>query len=179
MRNLDQHRVDVWFSYAWQLTCRGSQLSEEVVEPMTDQDVLIQRYRPPLGDHHGHLAAHLGQPLAKLLCVAHRCRERDELDGISQTDDHLFPHRTPKTVGQVVHLIQHDVAEVGQRGRPRIDHVAQHLGRHHHNGRLGIDRCVPGKQSDVAGAMPAHQVGVLLVRQGLDRCRVEALAAGA
>ena len=61
--------------------------------------------------------------------------------------------------------------------RVGVDHVPQHLGGHHHHRRLGVDAGVAGQQADVGRAVPADQVGVLLVRQRLDRGGVERLAA--
>ena len=54
--------------------------------------------------------------------------------------------------------------------------VAAHDGHRHHR-RVAVDRVVAGEQADGARPVPVHQVVVLLVRQRLDRRRVEALAA--
>jgi hypothetical protein len=91
-------------------------------------------------------------------------------------DDHFFPDRTTEHVRQVVHLIQDDVAQAGQGGRAPVEHVAQHLGGHHHHRRFAVDAVVAGEQADAVRAVPADEIAVLLVRQGLDRRRVEALA---
>ena len=60
--------------------------------------------------------------------------------------------------------------------RAGVEHVAQDLGGHHDDRRLAVDRGVTGEQPDRVGAVPRDQLGVLLVRQRLDRRRVERLA---
>jgi hypothetical protein len=57
-----------------------------------------------------------------------------------------------------------------------VEHVAQHLGGHHDHGRVAVDGVVPGEQADCFLAVALGEVGVLLVRQRLDRRRVERLA---
>ncbi|MGX1121664.1 hypothetical protein RKD37_007027 [Streptomyces ambofaciens] len=59
----------------------------------------------------------------------------------------------------------------------RVQHVPQDLGGHHDHGGVGVHAVVAGEQAHPVGAVAAAQVGVLLVRQGLDGCRVEALPA--
>ena len=70
-----------------------------------------------------------------------------------QVDDHLLPHRPAVGVLQEVHLVEHDEAEVVERRRAGVDHVAQHLGRHHDDRRVAVDGVVAGEQADVAGAV--------------------------
>ena len=41
---------------------------------------------------------------------------------------------------EVVDLVEHHVAQVAQRRRARVDHVAQHLGGHHHDRGVAVDR---------------------------------------
>ena len=60
-------------------------------------------------------------------------------------DDHFLPHRTPLTILEVVHLIEHHHTEALQRGAVGVDHVAQHLGRHNDNGSVSIDDVVAGQ----------------------------------
>ena len=153
-------------------------LDEQVEELFTDHDVLPQRHRADLRDDDGHVAANLPQPLAELFGVGHRRRQRDDEDVLGQVDDHLFPDSTPEAVGEVVDLVHDDVTEARQGGRTGIHHVAQHLGRHDDDGSLAVDGGVPGEQPDVGGAVAPTEIGVLLVGQGLDRRRVEGLAAG-
>ena len=90
-----------------------------------------------------------------------------------QVDDHLLPHRPAIGVLQEVHLVEDHEAEVGQRRRPGVDHVAQHLGRHHDGRRVAVDGVVAGQQPDLADAVAGGEVAVLLVRQRLERRGVE------
>ncbi|CAM5778486.1 hypothetical protein CPER28S_00197 [Cellulomonas persica] len=151
----------------------GVQLEQLV----TYQDVLTERHGPVLAHDDGRVTAHGGEPVAELLGVRDRRRQRDELHVVGQVDDDLFPHRTPEPVGEVVHLVHHDEAQPGQRARPRVEHVAQDLGRHDDDRGLGVHRRVAREQPHLVRAVAADQVGVLLVGQRLDRRRVERLAA--
>ena len=54
---------------------------------------------------------------------------------------------------EVVHLVEHDVAQAVERRRRRVDHVAEHLGGHHHDRRVAVDRVVAGEQADPARAV--------------------------
>ena len=155
---------------------RGLGVVEQVEHPLADQHVLPQRHRPVLADHHGRLAAHGDQPVGELLGVGHGRRQRHQRDALRQVDDDLFPDRAAEPVGQVVHLVHHHVAETVQGGRTGVEHVAQHLGGHHHHGRVAVDRVVAGQQADLGRAVALGQVVELLVGQRLDRRGVEALA---
>ena len=104
--------------------------------------------------------------------------KRDDGHRLGQPDDDLLPDGAAEPVGEVVHLVHDDEPEAGERARPGIQHVAEHLGGHHDHRCLAVDGVVAGQQADVLGAVPRHEVGELLVRQGLDRCGVEALAPG-
>ena len=63
--------------------------------------------------------------------------------------------------------------EVVEALRAAVDHVAQHLGGHHDDRRVTVDRVVAGQQPDLDLAVELDEVAVLLVRQRLDRRRVE------
>ena len=126
-------------------------------------------------DDRGCGAADGCHPVGELLGVADRGREADESRRVRRVDDDLLPHRPAVGVLQVVHFVQDDVAEVAQRVRRRVDHVAQDLSRHHDDGRFTIDRVVTREQTDSVGTVPAHEIRVLLVRQRFDRRRVERL----
>ena len=150
---------------------------EQVEQPVADHHVLPQRHRPVLVDDDRGVAAHGDQPVAELLGVAHRGRQADQRDVLGELQDHLLPHRAAEPVGEVVHLVHHHEAEVVQLPAARVDHVAQHLGGHHHHLRVAVDGGVAGEQPDGGLPVPLDEVGVLLVGQRLDRRRVEALAA--
>ena len=150
---------------------------EQVEQPTADHDVLEQRHGPLLLQDGGRLATHGGQPLAELLGVGDRRRQRHQGHRLRQVDDDLLPDRATHPVGEVVDLVHHDVAEAQQRARAGVEHVAEHLGGHHDDRRLAVDHVVAGQQADVVGAVAPDQVVVLLVGQRLDRRRVERLAA--
>ncbi len=118
---------------------------EEVEQPVPHQDVLPQRHRPVLLDDDLGLAAHGLQPLAELLGVGHRRRQGGERHGFGKVDDHLLPGGAPERVGEVVHLVHDDVPEAVESPRARVEHVAQHLGRHDHDRRLAVDGVVAGQ----------------------------------
>ena len=139
--------------------------------------MLPQRYRPLLVDDDRGPAANLVQPLAELLGVAHRRGQRRHPYRLRQVDDHFLPDHAAGGVRQVVHLVEDDVAEARQRRRSGVQHVPQHLGGHHHHRRVSVDAVVPGEQAHRLVVVPPDEVGVLLVRQRLDRRGVEALTA--
>ena len=120
---------------------------------------------------------HRGDPRGELFSVGDCGREADEVNVEGRVDDHLLPHRAAIGVLQVVHLVEHDVAQPLQCARPGVDHVAQHLGRHHDDRRALVHGVVAGEQPDPVAAVAGHEVGELLIRERLDRCRVERLAA--
>ena len=143
----DQRRVDPQPG-AGRLGGRRVGPAEQVEQPAPDQHVLPQRHRPDLVDHHGQLAAHLGQPGAELLGIGHGGRQPDHLHVGRQVQDHLLPHRAAELVGQVMDLVHHHMGQPGQVGRTGVQHVAQHLGGHHHHRRVRVDRGVAGQQAD-------------------------------
>ena len=151
---------------------------EQVHHPLADQHVLVERHRPSLLDEGVGVAAHRLQPLAELLGVGHRRRQGDQRHRLGQVDDDLLPDRAARAVGEVVDLVHHDVPEPRQRAGAGVQHVAEHLGGHHHDRRLAVHRHVAGEEPDPVGAVAGDEVVVLLVGQRLDRRGVEALAAG-
>ena len=155
----------------------GDAVDEEVEEVTPDDHVLPQRHRAVLLDDDLGRPADLPEPGPELLGIAHRRRERDDEHVLREVDDDLFPHRAAEAVGEVVHLVHDHVAEPRERARLPVHHVAQHLGRHDDDRGLGVDRRVAGEEADGGRTVAAHEVGVLLVAQRLDRRRVEGLAA--
>ena len=153
-------------------------VGEQVEEPLADDDVLVERHRPLLLDDRGGVAAHGLQPLPELLRVRDRRGEGDQRHRLRKVDDHLLPHRSAGPVGEVVDLVHHHEAEALQRPGPGVQHVAEDLGRHHDDRGIAVDDVVAGQQADPVVAVARDEVVVLLVRQGLDRGRVERLAAG-
>jgi hypothetical protein len=142
---------------------RGWAEGEQVEHAVADQHVLPQRDRAHLADDDLRVPADGDQPLAELLGVAHRGRQRDQGDRLWEVDDHLLPHRAAEPVGEVVHLVHDDVAETVDGRRLRVEHVAQDLGGHDHDGGIAVDGVVPGQQTDLLRAVARHEIGVLLV----------------
>ena len=95
-----------------------------------------------------------------------------------QVQDDLLPHGAPHPVREEVHLIHHDIREALQGIRTRVQHVAEHLGGHHHHWSVAVDRLVAGQQSDPLSAVAGNEIVVLLVTERLDRRCVEALLSG-
>lgn len=143
----------------------------------TAHDVLPQRNRPVLGDDHLGVTPDGVQPVAELLGIGHGRRQRHQGHRLRQVDDHFLPHGAAEAVGEVVHLVHHHVAEAGEGLGARVQHVAQHLGRHDDDGCVRVDAVVPGEEPDLVRAVAPDEVGELLVGERLDRRGVEALAA--
>jgi hypothetical protein len=80
---------------------------------------------------------------------------------------------------EVVDLVHHHIAQAAQGRAALVQHVAQHLGGHHHHRGLAVDGVVPGEQADLGGAVAGHEVAELLVGEGLQGGGVEGLAARA
>ena len=142
-----------------------------------DQHVLPQRHRPGLVDDDGGAAADLAEPVAELLGVADRRGQGDHLHRLGQLDDHLFPDRAAEPVGEVVHLVQHHVARPPSVGEPAYSMFRSTSVVITTTGASPLMLLSPVSSPTLAGAVAADQVGVLLVRQRLDRRGVEALAA--
>ncbi len=81
-----------------------------------------------------------------LLTVADRPMSCTRQVGVQ---DDLLPHRPAELVGQVVDLVHHHRRQTVQIGRVGVEHVAQHLGGHHHDRCVRVDRGVAGEQADV------------------------------
>ena len=117
--------------------------------------------------------AHRLDPGRQLRRVGHRGRQTHQSHRSRQMDDDLLPHGTPVGVLQVVHLVEDHPAETVESARSGVDHVAEHLGGHHHDRRIAVDRGVAGEETDPAGAVDLHEVVELLVGERLDRGGVE------
>ena len=93
-------------------------------------------------------------------------------------DDHLFPHGPAVAVLEVVHFVEHHPPQPGEGRRGRVDHVAQHFGGHDDDRSIAVDRVVAREEPDLARAVHPGEVGILLVRQCLQRRGVEGLGPG-
>lgn len=134
---------------------------EQVEQAVADEHVLPQRDGPVLVHDHGGVAAHRDQPFAELLGVADRRGQAHHPDVLRQVQDDLFPHRAAEPVGEVVHLVHHDVGEVVERRGPRVQHVPQHLGGHHDDLRVAVDRGVPVSSSTASAPWRFDEIAEL------------------
>ncbi len=133
----------------------------------------VERYRAVgLHDQFGGPAPR-PHPSGELLRVGDRRRQVHELNVGGEVDDHLLPHRAAIPVLEVVHLVEDDDAERPEPVRVGVDHVAEHLRRHHDDSRIAVDHVVAGEEPDGIFAIHRPQVAELLVGQRLDRRRVE------
>ena len=155
----------------------GGVAGEEVHDLPAHHHVLPERHRPVLGHDDVGLAAHGVQPRAEFLGVGDGGAERGHLDFAGQVDDDLFPDGAAEAVRQVVDLVHDHEAEVGQGAGIGVEHVAEHLGGHHHHRGVAVDAGVAGQQPHPVRAVLVRQFGVLLVAQGLDGGGVERLEA--
>ena len=146
---------------------------QPVVGAVADEIAVVEAHRAAQLDDRGGRPADGLDPGGQLARVAHRRREAHEADVGGQVDDHLLPHRAAIGVLQVVDLVEHDQPEAVERRRAGVDHVAQHLGGHHHHGGVAVDRVVTGEQPDLSRPVAFAEVAELLVRQRLERRGVE------
>jgi hypothetical protein len=151
---------------------------EHRVQLAADQVVVVEGDRPALLDHDIGGASGRLQPLAELLGVGDRRRQARHPHLDRQVDQHLLPDGAADAVLQVVDLVHDHVAQPGEGGAALVEHVAQHLGGHHHHRRLAVDGVVAGQQADLRRTVAGHEVAELLVGERLQRGGVERLAAG-
>ena len=136
---------------------------------------MLERHGTPLLDHDARVAAEGRDPLAELLRVRDRGGERDHAHRRGQVDQDLLPDGTAVRILEVMHLVHHDGEQSRERRRPLVQHVAEHLRGHHDHGRLRVDRVVARQQADALGTVLGDEVAELLVRERLQRGRVEGL----
>ena len=154
---------------------QGQQLRLLVLAPV-HREVVAQHDRPLPFDDDRRVAAHRAQPPAELVGVVHGGREAHEADLGRREHEDLLPHATPVRVLEEVHFVEDDGMQGLEQVRAGQQHVAQDLGRHDHHGRPGPHRGVARQQADMVLAVGGHELGELLVREGLERRRVEGLA---
>ena len=123
----------------------------------------LQRHRALVFDDEASGAPPRSYPRGELLGVCDRRRQGDNGDLPWQVDDDLFPYLATCQILQVVDLVENHDAEIIERSRVGIDHVAQHLGRHHHDRRITIDDVISGEETDTPLAIPRAEVAKLLV----------------
>ena len=125
---------------------------------------------------HGGVAAHAGKPVPEFVRIGDRGRQADELNVGAEGEDDLLPHDTTRPIAQIMDLVHHDTREGLEKLRLRVDHVAEHLGRHDNDVGVGIDRMVPGEETDGIRAESRAKLPELLVAQRFDRRCVDARA---
>ena len=128
----------------------------------------FQPYRTPILDNQFGGSSTGAEPAGELLGVGDGGRQADQPDVGRGVDDHLLPDRPPETILQVVDFIEHDRIHGGKVGAG-VDHVAEHLGGHHHDRGVMVDGVVSGEQSDPAGPINLPEVTELLVGKGFQR----------
>ena len=141
-------------------------------------EVIVQRHGTLIVAHQPGRPVHLIEPVCHLLGVTHRRRETDQLHVRRAPNEHFLPHDAALLVGQEVDLVDDHVADVAQLVAADHEQVAQDLGGHHQQGCLAVDHCVAGGDAHVRRVVLSHELAILLVRERLDRGRVDELAAG-
>ena len=141
-------------------------------------EAVLEGHRPLLMvDHLEFVMTDALDPVPELLQVRDRRRESDESDVVRCEDQALLPNRAAVLVVDEVDLVEDHEVEIVEAFRILEHRVAEDLGRHDHERRVGIEREVTGHQADAHSVV--LEVAVLLVAQRLDRARVDhpALAA--
>ena len=148
------------------------------VFPSVDGEVVAEHDGPlPLHDD-GRVAAHGAQPAAEFVGVVHRGRQADEANLGRAQDEDLLPDAAPVGVLNEVDLVEHHRVQALEEVGSGQQHVAQHFGGHDDDRRPRPQRGVTGEEPDVLLAVGGDELPVLLVRQRLERRRVERLAVG-
>ena len=124
---------------------------------------MFQSHRTCGFDNGSSVAANRGQPCGNFACIRNRGRKADEGDFHRQMDDHFFPDRATVFVLKEVHLVENDVGKVIKCCRGGVDHVAQHLGGHDEDRRIGIDARVARQKANIFGSEADLEVSKLLV----------------
>jgi len=146
--------------------------------PVMDGEVVPQDDRSASFHHHVGRPPHRAEPSPQLRRVGHRGRQADEGHLRRTEHEHFLPHPAPVRVLEVVDLVQHHHRQPLQEIGSGQQHVAQHLGGHHHHRGVGAQRGVAGEEPDPLGAVLGRELTVLLVGQRLERRGVEGLATG-
>ena len=150
---------------------------EEGVEAVLDREPEAQLDRPPVGVDGIDVTPVLGHPVGQLAVVPDRGRQPDQLDVRRRLDDDLLPDRAAREVVDVVDLVEDHVAHVAEPVGVLVDHVAEDLGRHHHDRSRVVDVVLAGHQADRFLAMDLLEVAELLVAERFQRRRVDNLNA--
>ncbi|GBE24746.1 hypothetical protein BMS3Bbin02_01021 [bacterium BMS3Bbin02] len=123
----------------------------------------VQRHRPDVLLDKFRGSASRAHPRRELLSIGDRGRQVDELNRGIKVDDNLLPDGPTCDIGQVVHLVQHDNAEIVECGRACINHVAQHFGGHDNDRCITVDHVVAGEQTDEIFSVDVDKLPELLI----------------
>ena len=72
----------------------------------------MKRHWPVLGNDYFGVASYLCQPGTKLLSIRNGGREGHYLYVFRKVENHLFPDRSPESVGEVVNLVHHHKSKI-------------------------------------------------------------------
>ena len=143
-----------------------------------DGEMVPQHDRSLPLDDDRRVASHRTQPATELVRVVHGGREADEANFGRAEDENLLPDPAAVRILNEVNLVEHHRVQALEEIGAGQQHVAEHLGSHDDHRRPGTQRGVAGQQPHVLFTVGGDQLTVLLVRQCLERCRVERLAVG-
>ena len=143
-----------------------------------DGEMVPQHDRSLPLDDDRRVASHRTQPATELVRVVHGGREADEANFGRAEDENLLPDPAAVRILNEVNLVEHHRVQALEEIGAGQQHVAEHLGGHDDHRRPGTQRGVAGQQPHVLFTVGGDQLTVLLVRQCLERCRVERLAVG-
>jgi hypothetical protein len=152
----------------------GPALLLHEVEPRTARRVHVvpQRRRPALGVHDvARVAVQLRHPPRHLVRVGQRRREKHVARAVREQDEGLLDGPAARRAAEQVHLVEDDPLDLAHQGRAGESLQPQYLGGHDEAARVLVDGDVACDETDVAEEQ--LQLAVLLVRQRLDRRRVD------
>ena len=89
--------------------------------------------------------------------------------------NHFFPHGSAELVGEIVHFVHDDEAQVLEQVARRVQHVPKNLRRHDDDSRGRIDARVAGQKPDFTLTVDFLEVLKLLVGQRFHGRRVKRL----
>ena len=154
---------------------------QQRVQTLGTAEAEVQRNRPVITHHQRGRTMNLLDPVGQLPGIGHGGGERYQLHRGWAVNDRLLPDRAPLRVVHVVALIEHHRFHISQGIvmliRLGVEHVAEDLRGHHHDGGLAIHAEVTGHQTHVLRAELIAEIAQFLIGESLQRCGVEDLLA--